>query len=182
MRFVEKHLGRHVAAVWRIEWEERQSGKYTGKLAPHFHLMLFGVEYLGWQKVREWWRRALRAGDGPLVTEVKRIYNEDGACRYLSKYVSKYRSLDISAYHNSSLKFGRHWGILRKELIPRCPVVVDRVLTDQEAQMVRDFGAMRWKDYDAAVGHGFTLLGKRYADGFAKSLNGSCNAPVDLLE
>ena len=128
LRHVERELGCKVACVWRIEWEERKSGAYTGKLAPHFHLMLTGVEYLAWQFVRERWRETIRSGEGPLVTEVKRIYNEDGACRYLSKYVSKYRSLDISAYHNSGLKFGRHWGVCRRELIPLCPVVVQRNL------------------------------------------------------
>jgi len=28
---------------WRIEWQGRKSGKYEGKLFPHFHLLVWGV-------------------------------------------------------------------------------------------------------------------------------------------
>lgn len=171
MRYVEKHFGKPVPTIWRIEWEERKSGAYTGKLAPHFHLMLFGVQFLAWQKVRKMWRQTISSGDGALVTHVKRIYNQDGACRYLSKYVSKYRSLDITAYHNSPLKFGRHWGILRKDMIQMAPERVGRVLSRSEIEMVQEYARRRWTSYDASVDGGFTLLGARYANAFAKSLS-----------
>jgi len=174
VRYLEENLQRPVPIVWRIEWEERKSGAYTGKLAPHFHLMVFGVRFIDHENVREWWRKAIKAGEGPLITEVKAIYNEDGACRYLSKYVSKYRSLDISTYHNSGLKFGRHWGILRKELIPLCPVAVERSLDDAEAKIVRQFKAARSKWYDAETGGGYYLLGKEHAKRFAAWLKASC--------
>lgn len=29
---------------WRLEWKARKSGKHEGKLFPHFHLMLWGME------------------------------------------------------------------------------------------------------------------------------------------
>lgn len=28
---------------WRIEWQARKSGKYEGKLVPHFHLLVWGL-------------------------------------------------------------------------------------------------------------------------------------------
>jgi hypothetical protein len=28
---------------WRLEWQSRKSGKYEGKLVPHFHLMIWGL-------------------------------------------------------------------------------------------------------------------------------------------
>lgn len=28
---------------WRIEWQSRKSGKYEGKLVPHFHLLVWGL-------------------------------------------------------------------------------------------------------------------------------------------
>lgn len=36
--------------LWRIEWKARKSGKYEGKLFPHFHLLLWGVPQrsIGW--------------------------------------------------------------------------------------------------------------------------------------
>lgn len=39
-----------VAGFWRIEWQTRKSGLYEGKVFPHFHLMLWGLEY------RDSWR------------------------------------------------------------------------------------------------------------------------------
>jgi len=144
IRYVEKNLGRHVPAIWRIEWEERKSGMYTGKLAPHFHLMLFGVEEKWKAWGRDWWRKTIKSGPGPLVTECKSIYNQDGACRYLSKYVSKYRSLDIAVYHNSQIEFGRHWGVLREKEIPLCPVTVERELTPGEQEWAFKQAKKKW--------------------------------------
>jgi hypothetical protein len=33
------------AGFWRIEWQTRKSGPLEGKVFPHFHLMLWGLEY-----------------------------------------------------------------------------------------------------------------------------------------
>ena len=171
LRYVEKYLSRNVACIWRIEWEERKSGAYTGKLAPHFHLMLLNVPFLPHERVREWWRQAIQAGDGPLVSEVKRIKNVNGVARYLSKYVSKYRSLDISTYHNSPIKFGRHWGVCRPELVPLCPVRVARQLTKEEVAQIQAFARRRWPMYDENGSGGFTLLGEKFAKRFGKWLD-----------
>lgn len=32
------------AGFWRIEWKARKSGRYEGKLFPHFHLLVWGLE------------------------------------------------------------------------------------------------------------------------------------------
>jgi hypothetical protein len=170
---MERHFGRVCPAVWRIEWEERKSGRYTGKLAPHFHLMVFGVSEISRGLVRHWWRRALKRYRGPLVVHSKPIYSEDGALRYLSKYVSKYVPLDLCAYHNSGFEFGRHWGILRPEHIPICPVTVERQLTEREIKIVRQWAYGRWDTYDPENGGGFTVLGPDLAKSFAGFLNSS---------
>jgi len=167
-RYVESYLGRNVPAFWRIEWEERKSGAYTGKLAPHFHLMAFGVPFLPWQDVREWWRKSIGAGDGPLSTEVKRIKGVDAVSRYVSKYVSKYRSLDISTYHNSGIKFGRHWGVLRPEMVPYAPVVLERLMTTKEIDRVQRYAQSKWSWYDKDLNGGYSLFGKKWADNLAK--------------
>lgn len=31
------------SGFWRIEWQSRKSGKYEGKLVPHFHLLVWGL-------------------------------------------------------------------------------------------------------------------------------------------
>jgi hypothetical protein len=172
-RHVETYFRRPIPMVWRIEWEERKSGEYTGKLAPHFHVMMFNVRRIPWQLVREWWRASIGAGYGPLKTWLKHVYGQDGALRYLSKYVSKYRSLDLTAYHNSGIEFGRHWGILRPALIPLCPVMVERQLTAREIKIVRQWAYSRWDSYDPESGGGFTVLGPELAKSFAGFLNSS---------
>lgn len=32
------------SAFWRLEWQSRKSGEFEGKLVPHFHLMIWGLE------------------------------------------------------------------------------------------------------------------------------------------
>jgi hypothetical protein len=42
-----KRLGRvapKAAAIWKLEWQSRKSGQHEGKLFPHFHLMVWGLE------------------------------------------------------------------------------------------------------------------------------------------
>ena len=172
-RYVEKHLGRHVPAFWRIEWEERKSGVYTGLLRPHFHLMAFGVKYLDKDLMRDMWRKAIGSRELDLSTSVKRIRGTDAVSRYVSKYVSKYRSLDISTYRNSGLKFGRHWGILRPSLVPYSPVVMDRDMTAKEIARVQRYAASRWNWYDPEFNGGFSLFGQKWADGLFKMLGGA---------
>jgi hypothetical protein len=31
------------AIIWKMEFKERQSGMNKGKIAPHYHLLVFGV-------------------------------------------------------------------------------------------------------------------------------------------
>ena len=41
-----KRLGRvcpEASGFWRIEWQARKSGRYEGKLVPHFHLLVWGL-------------------------------------------------------------------------------------------------------------------------------------------
>lgn len=175
MRHLEKEVGRQVPAIWRIEWEERKSGMYTGDLAPHLHLMVFNVRYISWQRVRELWRQSIRRGSGVLKTWVKGIYNEDGACRYLSKYVSKYRSLDVSSYLNSGIKFGKHWDVCREGLIPLRPVEADVILGKKQVQRVLNFAASKWPWYDKNTPHGFTIFGERDAKSWKNWLNSTCD-------
>jgi hypothetical protein len=32
-----------VACLWRIEWQDRKTGKFEGRLCPHFHLLVWGL-------------------------------------------------------------------------------------------------------------------------------------------
>jgi hypothetical protein len=44
----QKRLARvcpSACGFWRLEWQSRKSGLHEGELFPHFHLMLWGLEY-----------------------------------------------------------------------------------------------------------------------------------------
>ena len=42
---------------WRIEWQSRKSGKYEGRLVPHFHLLVWGLpeRVIGEKEVYDKW-------------------------------------------------------------------------------------------------------------------------------
>lgn len=171
LRYLEKALGRKFATLWRVEWMPRQTGERKGELMPHFHFLVFGVKYINWRIVREAWRKAIGYDAKHLVTYVQRVYGIDGAAKYLAKYCAKVASLDIAAYLNSGISFGRHWGITRKLLIPMCPVLVSRRLRDEEIEQIQADAAKRWPAYEPGLSGGFTLYGADAAAFWADSLN-----------
>lgn len=158
MRFVEKHLGRPVKGVWRIEWKPRKSGECVGMIAPHYHLLLLGEVWIPWRKIREWWLKAI-AWDKTVSTHVRRCQSAKKAALYVSKYVAKvdrHLNLDNGPYLNTR---GRHWGVLRKGLIPRMPVVRVNDLTPDEVDFLcrKANEYLKWRQ--ANDDNGFALLG-----------------------
>jgi hypothetical protein len=178
-RAMEEYFGRHVPAIWRLEWKPRRSGRYKGYLCPHIHLMIPTVSFIPWRLVRQWWRQAIGAR-GVLKSWIRRIDGPDGAARYICKYVSKVPSLDYVSYHNNAVTVGRAWGVLRTRQIPRCPVRLYRVMSPAEIDFVK--GLRRWTPpadqwwRDA----GFTIFGKDVADQVAEIL-GSPLATGEVL-
>jgi hypothetical protein len=169
----ERHFGKKLACIWRIEWEERKSGRYTGNLAPHFHLMILGVDRLGQTRCWRWWNEIVGGGVSWKAINSRKIYNVDGVGRYLSKYVAKHKALDVSTYVNSGIKFGRHWGIRRPELIPMAPISLSRQLSTEEIAAIQAYAEGQWGWYDKDVDGGFTLLGADRAKGFGEWLGGT---------
>lgn len=162
MRSVESHLGRPCPSLWRQEWKVRQSGDDYGCLVPHFHLMIFGVQFIPHRKINQWWKTASGAS-GYVRTDVRRVQGSESAGRYLAKYVSKPdASLVISAYRNNP-SFGRAWGITRPELIPFHPVLADRQLTDAEIDFLKSLQSERSLNYDEFDGGGFTVFSPEFA-------------------
>lgn len=159
MRYVEGHLLRHVPSFWRVEWVPRKSGARAGKVTPHFHLLLGGVEFLNHRKVRKWWRTIVHV-NGPLCTDVQCVGSDSQVVAYLCKYASKNPSLDYAAYLNSVSRMGRHWGLTRKHLFPWHDISTLRELTDEQAKLARSLGAEYIDTYDQTRGGSFTILGK----------------------
>lgn len=168
LRHMEKHLHREIPVIWRLEWMPRKSGARLGQLMPHYHLLVLGQDWLVPRMVRRWWAAAIGHKGGPLATDVKRVTGTDGACRYLAKYVSKCTPLDIAAYHNSGIKFGRHWGVTRKPKIVMRPVECCREISGADLEAMQAFAVESWPNYRPSSSGGFTLLGEPEATFAAK--------------
>lgn len=163
LRYLEKHRKAKTPSIWRVEWKPRKTGRYKNKLMPHWHLLLPTVTALNENVVRDMWRKSIGHDDTYLDVDVRSVTGELGAVKYLAKYVSKQQSLGILAYRNTGFRFGRHWGITRKSLIPMAPITVQRELTEDEILAAKQFAAGLWKHYDFDEGAGFTLLNPQLA-------------------
>lgn len=169
MRYIEKHLGRKVAGLWRVEWLPRESGATQGEIAPHIHMLLFDVRWLPKEKVNEWWRKTI-VWEEYCRTEIKRTRKGKQTAYYAAKYCGKRTdgSLVYGAYLDRVK--GRHWGYLRGKLIPREPITW--ILEPSETQL--DYMLKRandnFKAHDIRQGESFTLLGE-YVDDMRKILH-----------
>ena len=103
------------AFVWRMELKERKTGVNAGRVAPHFHLLVWGVVP---SRLRRWvsrsWFEVVGSGDERHLragTSVERIRSARGVMAYASKYISK-----VDEAHSSDV--GRHWGIIGRDNVP----------------------------------------------------------------
>jgi len=76
------------SALWRREWEPRESGEFIGVGYPHYHLLCFGLPFVPYEVVNEWWRETLDY-DGYVRTEIKAIQQWRKAVYYVAKYMAK---------------------------------------------------------------------------------------------
>lgn len=158
LRHVEDYVQCPVGVLWRKEWKQRRSGKRKGQVAPHWHLLLFGVTFIDQQLVRRWWRDVLHV-EGPLATDVRAIDDGQAAARYTAKYVAKPQdvfTLDNAPY--LSRMYGRPWGFCRQELVPRHPEMHLPDLQPDEVAELRLLAREMYEKIDPASGQGFTLF------------------------
>jgi hypothetical protein len=158
MKRLYRHIGSEVPSIWRAEWKPRLTGEFVGHLVSHLHILLPGIPWIGRFKVNEMWTDIL-GYTKILQTAVTPISAGDGGARYLSKYVSK--DLDISAYlaADDPIDFGRHWGIGHPELMPWCPLVVNRKLSPDEENWCQEYARQAFPQFKEAGQHGYTRLG-----------------------
>jgi len=163
---VERKIGVKIPALWRLEWKDRLSGRYKGKLVPHFHLLLFGVPFIAWQDVRRWWGEVLQFS-GRLATDIRRANTATLVALYAAKYAAKRSpssSLDNQSYVNRG---GRCWGIFRKASVPLEDQFVWPDIAEEDARALQEAAGQVLKYYDPRVNPGFTILGnasKRFRD------------------
>jgi hypothetical protein len=136
-RKVKKHLDNffkrlvrefpEIVVIWRLEAKQRKTGLNAGKVAPHFHLLIWNVDYkklLAWIP-KNWYQvvgsndeKHLRAG-----TSVEPVRSSNGVMYYTAKYICKADNLKLFGW-------GRYWGIVNRESLStiqgeRVNIVID---------------------------------------------------------
>jgi len=93
------------AIIWRLEFQERG--------APHFHLLVFGVDYIPFNWVARAWYEVVGSGDDKHLragTRVEKIRSWRAAFAYASKYLAKE---DVTEQRT-----GRIWGVYGRANLP----------------------------------------------------------------
>lgn len=152
-----KRYNEKSAFVWRLELKSRKSGENEGKVAPHYHLLLYGLmeqdgfnidEFRVWLS-QAWFEvvgsndeRHLRAGTSCTVMESWR-----GSMAYASKYLGKKEGEFLKGVASG---VGRHWGAYFRKDLPLAEKVVLK-LTDKQAvkviRLFRKFSGVRSRSY-----------------------------------
>jgi len=156
---LERQLSEKLPIIWRTEFEERQSGRLTGRIAPHHHMMVLTEKPVNGHMVKQLWRNCLEYQEGYLHTKTKKIYGAFGCAKYLAAYVGKHRDLAIGAYLNSPFEFGRQWGVLRPSLIPRqaCESID---LTPEQKHRAAELGIVVGLGGGQGIPSGYTIFGR----------------------
>jgi len=129
---------KEISCIWKLEYEERKSGRKIGELYPHLHLLVWGLYTVDMEEVREfvrnaWWEVCgelsgahLRAG-----TSVERLRSHRGTMAYISKYLGK--------GSDQELKVGRWWGVKGRDNLPLARKVVIDFLNKDKYRKVIEF-------------------------------------------
>lgn len=153
------YLGRQVGAIWRVEWQERKSGRYTGMYLPHIHLLVFTDAFLPHAEVNRWWKTAIGWG-GFVHTDVRSAKGSRMVAMYIAKYIGKVdpsTSLGIRTYLENG---GRHWGYRYRSNIPRAEQLIFTDIRDGELFVFKRT-ANRVIPYFSLDSHAsFTLFGR----------------------
>jgi hypothetical protein len=108
------------SAIVRKEFKRRLSGENAGKLAPHFHLLVWGASLA---EMRSFlpvaWYEIVNSGDEKHLEAgigVEEIKTWNGVLYYVSKYMAKVTEDDLKAEFPEGV--GRFWSYINFDLIP----------------------------------------------------------------
>lgn len=186
--------------IWRAEVKERKSGEVsTGLYAPHFHLLVWGIDY---KPLSSWipimWNQTVFADVaewGGKMKDVKkeslkhfRVHSEPdkavqalkswkGVMRYASKYIAK---LDETTDAEWQWK-GKHWGIIGRENVPLSDVVFLEITQEKAVKITRIMRKMiKIKGRDLKYGITWFMAGREVERFLAWLLGGQDNPPKSL--
>jgi hypothetical protein len=122
---------------WRLEYQRRG--------APHYHLLVFGVDFIAHEWLARAWYEVVGSGDADHLragTSIERVRSGRGVRRYAAKYVAKVAPEWEQLFKDESgfdyRHVGRWWGLRHPENLPlgECLTVT---LSEGEAVRVRRF-------------------------------------------
>jgi hypothetical protein len=159
-RYIEKHVGRHVPAFWRVEWLPRESGIHAGEIAPHIHLLIYTVPFIAWQDVAIFWMRTINFY-GYIRTEIRKAKSKKQAGYYASKYAAKSSGINSLVNVPYLNNLGRQWGILREDCLPKHQKHDCELPKGARTEYARKVALQGLPQHNEYGNESFTLLGPR---------------------
>jgi len=130
------------SGIWRREQETRKSGLFPGRIAPHFHMIIFGVPYIHHDTINQMWREIINC-TGYCRTDIQALKSYRHAFSYVSKYVAKIPDEELPAdfliedsdeveeyrvwlslVNGAYLHAGRWWGVFNKDFLPLAEAII----------------------------------------------------------
>ncbi|MGC3988551.1 MAG: hypothetical protein QM796_02465 [Chthoniobacteraceae bacterium] len=99
------------SAIWKLEAQQRG--------APHFHLMVFGIEFLPHGAVARRWFEIVGSNDPAHIAagvQVVRVKSHRGVMRYASKI---YMGKEVKDF----VGVGRFWGVVARQKLPTSNII-----------------------------------------------------------
>jgi hypothetical protein len=116
-RFLERLRRKHpeVALVWRKELQDRG--------AIHYHLLIYHMPYYPQRALQRVWTDV--TGENLSIVDIRAVYNDAMASRYVSKYIAKVDDREASSledvpylHADENQSSGRWWGVHNAANLP----------------------------------------------------------------
>ena len=94
------------SGIWKLEPQQR--------LAPHFHMLLFGVEFIHHSILARWWYEIVGSGDERHLQagiSIEAVRSREGVMHYASKL---YMGKEIAGFEG----VGKFWGVFNRAKLP----------------------------------------------------------------
>lgn len=128
--------------IWRLELQVRKSGVNEGKIAPHYHLLVYGLidsKAFEIDKFRFWlsesWFQVVGSHNEKHLlagTNCTVMRSWQGSMAYAAKYLTK---IEENSYEN----IGRHWGVYFRGDLPEAESVALEITDEQAVKIIRWF-------------------------------------------
>jgi hypothetical protein len=152
--------------IWRLELQARG--------APHYHLLVFGVDFIPLEWLSQAWYEIVGSGDIDHLkagTNIERMRTGNGAVWYCSKYMAKETEDDLQ---------GRAWGIMGRENV-KYHERENFWLSEEDAESLSVlYEAQVMKRADKR--HGFSLYGAVGVYFFNSTLRGKAGTMGEIYQ